>query len=257
MKSKIKKFNTKYYLPKFKCNTIGNCKIIEFENCIEDGYFSNSWYLKKMFSLLKRKDTNSESWDIWMSLSPSEIESQQIACDLACGHTVVMGLGLGFSALNIAKNINVNKVTVIENDENIIELFNKSIILNDIPKGVMEKISIINSNSLNWKPNCFVDFLYIDIWLELNHPNTLNQVKLMQKNISASKVFFWGQEVLIASKLKNKDIESYNEEIIHSILGIDIALPRDKNYFKQVKKIKYKLNKNKLYNNKYSRNVYV
>jgi len=258
LKLKTKKFSTTYYIPKFRCNTVGNSKIIEFRNCMESGYFSNSWRIEKMVSLLKRDD-NTKSWDIWMSLSPSEIESQEAACDLACGHTVIMGLGLGFSALNIAMNNNVKKVSVIENDKDIIMLFNKSIISYDIPKIVMDKISIIHSDAFDWKPSGSVEFLYIDIWLEINNPNALSQVKLIQKNILAKEVFFWGQEVLISSRSEFDNIEFFDKKNIgeiRSILGIDIALKNSKIYFNMVKKIKYKHNIKDLYNNNYSRKIY-
>ncbi|WP_049818875.1 O-methyltransferase [Geotalea uraniireducens] len=115
-----------------------------------------------------------------MSLSPHEIESQELGCRYAHGHTVVMGLGMGWVAINMALSPAVSKVTVIERDPEVIELFGLSRALHGLAAEIAGKIRIIRADALEWQPDEAVDFLYADIWRCLEEPQTLDDVRCMQ-----------------------------------------------------------------------------
>lgn len=63
----------------------------------------------------------------WMSIVPHEIASMERPIKEAEGNVLVLGLGIGYYALSVAKKSNVKSVTVIEWSQSIIDIFNKVI----------------------------------------------------------------------------------------------------------------------------------
>ena len=61
-----------------------------------------------------------------MSLTPHEIESQELGFLHASENVVIMGLGMGWIAANSALNPKVTQVTVVERDPDVIRLFHDS-----------------------------------------------------------------------------------------------------------------------------------
>ena len=152
-----------------------------------------------MRKALSEAGDKNDRWDTWMSLTPQEIESQELGCRNAFGHTVVMGLGMGWNAANIALNPRVSKVTIVELDGDVMELFALSGALESIPREARLKIETVNADALEWRPRkaVTVDFLSADIWLHLAENETLQQVRQMQANVQASEIYYWGQEIAI------------------------------------------------------------
>lgn len=64
-----------------------------------------------------------EGWEMWMSLTPHETESQSLGNRYARGTTAIMGLGMGWIAANAALNPKVNRVLIAERDTDVIRLF--------------------------------------------------------------------------------------------------------------------------------------
>lgn len=99
------------------------------------GYFHNEF----TYPVLRKGDV------IWMSIIPHEINTRKKAIEEADGDIVTFGLGLGYYAYRTSLKENVNKVTVVEKDKDIIALFNSEL-LPSFPK--KEKIDIV-------KDDCF------------------------------------------------------------------------------------------------------
>lgn len=59
----------------------------------------------------------------WMSLTPNEILTLRGQIRRASGHTVVAGLGLGWSARKMLQRKQVTKLTVVERDQAVIDYF--------------------------------------------------------------------------------------------------------------------------------------
>ena len=57
-----------------------------------------------------------------MTTTPWEIESQEIGIGAARGHTVVLGLGMGWQAANVASTGRGVHRAVVENDRDVIAL---------------------------------------------------------------------------------------------------------------------------------------
>ena len=135
----------------------------------------------------------SKGKDIWMSCTPMERESLAPHALNACGHSVVMGLGMGLLLYNILKCDEVDRVTVVERDRAVVELFHQ--IASPTTWTGWEKVSIVVADALTWKPDAPVDFLSVDIWSKLGDSNLRLEGQRIQQNVLAQKVALWGQEL--------------------------------------------------------------
>ena len=98
----------------------------------------------------------------WMSITPNEIETMKSAISKVSGNVLVFGLGLGYFAFMAANKEEVHKVTVIEKDHKIINLFNKYL-LPQFPNA--KKITVIRDDALNYlNKNLAYDYAFIDLW---------------------------------------------------------------------------------------------
>lgn len=192
-------FNTPYFLPNYPAGDRGTWRLARTGTGIDHGYYSRQWVIAGMPVLLRRNPDNAELWDTWMSLTPHEIESQEPGCTSAFGHTAIMGMGMGWIALNAALNPLVKKVTVVERDADVIELFTATGVTRQLPEEIGAKIIIAHADALTWQPDEPVDFLYADIWRPIAASNALTDTQRMQQQVQATAVYFWGQELRLFS----------------------------------------------------------
>lgn len=216
----IKMYKSKYYTPKYSIAKSKTWELRRIPMGFAGGYISDSWLVEDMYVLMRKNEKT--GWESWMSLSPQEIESQQFGIEGAFGHTVVMGLGMGWFAINVALKDEVTKVTVIERDTEVINLFHESKAMDSLDKSIKEKIVIINEDALFWKSEEKVDFLYADIWLRLNDKNNIDQVKVMNENLKPDKIYYWGQELTIYRLIEKEEITK--AEMENCIKGMEIPL---------------------------------
>ena len=98
----------------------------------------------------------------WMSITPNEIETMQLAINEAKGNVIAYGLGLGYFPFMVSNKSDVTSVTIIEKDRNIISIF-KKYLLNQFPN--KDKIQIIESDAFEYmKLNKKYDYHFIDLW---------------------------------------------------------------------------------------------
>ena len=105
--------------------------------------------------------------DIWMLITPHEINTMKDAVNKAYGNVVTFGLGLGYFAYMCSIKDNVESVTIIEKDKNIIELFNKHILPQFKYK---DKIIIVESDAIEYlKRKSFdYDYAFVDLWRDID-----------------------------------------------------------------------------------------
>lgn len=195
-------FETPWHMPQYQLGEQGAWRLLRGGMGLDRGYYSGACIYGGTTALLRK---NAEGgWDTWMSLSPFEIESQELACRHALGHTVVMGLGMGWVTANMALNPAVERVTVVERDPQVIALFQHMQVLEGLPAEAAAKIHIVQADALQWRPapQQPVDFLYADIWLQLAEPQALAEVQQMQAHVHAAQLYFWGQEWVLAAPLQ-------------------------------------------------------
>jgi hypothetical protein len=131
----------------------------------------------------------------WMSIVPMEIESQEIGIAAARGHTVVLGLGMGWATANVALSPGVDRVTVVERDADVIALIAEQGVFDQLPSGARDKITIVQADAFDWRPDAAVDSLQADIWAKIVEPGKWSDVRRLQANIGATSLYFWGQEM--------------------------------------------------------------
>lgn len=155
--------------------------------------------------------------DIWMLITPHEINTMKDAVNKAYGNVITFGLGLGYFAYMCSIKDNVKSVTIIEKDKNIIELFNKHILPQFKHK---DKIIIIESDAIEYlKRKSFdYDYAFVDLWRDIDDglPLYVLTNKLALRH-SKTTFDYWIEDSMIAV-LKRCLINIiynniYNEEI--------------------------------------------
>jgi len=194
-------FTTDLYIPRYRDGDVGRWRIMHGGFALDHGYHSGVWAVQGMPALLRRPAPDA-AWETWMSLSPHEVESQELGCRHARGRTAVMGLGMGWIALNLVQHPAVSHVTVIERDPEVIDLFSRSGATDGLPASVLAKLEFVEADALAWRPAQPVDFLYADIWLKIAEPSTLDDVRRMQANVQARQLYFWGQELVLHAQVQ-------------------------------------------------------
>lgn len=230
-------YTTELHLPVYRGGVVGRWKLIHGGFTLVRGYYSGLWGTWGLPALLRNANGDGQTWETWMSLSPYEIETQELGCRYARGHTVVMGLGMGWIAANIALNPAVQSVTVIERDPEVIALFTQAQAFGDLPAEAAAKLRIIEADALHWQPDSPVDFLYADIWLHLTEPRAVDELRLMQANVQAEAIYFWGQELAIC-RLADCDpvttpAAAWAEAVRHIVnarIALPLLLPEDFDY---------------------------
>lgn len=238
-------FTTDRYLPGYTESQVGRWRLTRSGFTLDRGYRTGLWATCAMPVLLRDSDGLGQSWETWMSLSPKEIESQELGCLYASGHTVVMGLGMGWVAINMALNPAVKRVSVIERDPEVIDLFGQSRALDGLASSIAKKIRIIQADALEWRPDETVDFLYADIWRCLDEPQTLDDVRRMQANVQAAAIYFWGQELVIHA-LAEKGVAAWSADpewkevlrhTVSEIINLPLLIPDDFDYGGMIKTV--------------------
>lgn len=155
------------------------------------GYWSGPRLIANMPALIRGGDT-------WMSVTPLEVESQEIGIRAASGHVLIFGLGLGWATAATCCIPAVERVTVVERDEEVIALHAELKVFDQLPPQARAKLSIARGDAFEYRPSVPVDLLMPDIWLPLVGPDRVEEVRRMQANVAARRVYFWGQELEIA-----------------------------------------------------------
>lgn len=235
-------YKSAWHVPAYRGGDAGDWRIAMCPFHLEHGYVTGLWAVSSM-PLLMRRTSDAEGWEVWMSLTPHEIESQELACVHAHGHTVVMGLGMGWVAVNIALNPAVQLVTIIERDPQVIALFDKSGALQGLSEEVRAKLRIIQADALEWIPDRPVDLLYIDIWRDLDEPQVMDQMQRIQQQVKAGMIYFWGQEIKLF-KLLGEGLDAFRDrpsqvlrEYIAASTGLPLLVPDAGNYAEMIETV--------------------
>lgn len=106
-----------------------------------------------------------EGGRIWMSVTPNEINTIAPAVRRAHGRVLTFGLGLGYFAYMAALKPEIASVTIVEQNERVIRLFNEQI----LPQfSCANKITVIQGDAFKFAATAYpqkqYDFIYSDIW---------------------------------------------------------------------------------------------
>jgi len=241
----VRLWTTETFIPAYRASQSGRWRINPGGALVHDhGYHSGPCLLAMLPSLSRKSESAGDAddgpWETWMSITPLEVESQELGYRHAFGHTVVMGLGMGWIAANCVLNPRVTRVTVVERDPEVIRLIEASGAFESLPDAARRKLAIVAGDALEWRPGTDdpVDFLCADIWLQLAEPGALADVRRMQAHVRARQIYYWGQEIAIHAALARQagaaaDLAPADADIdraVNDLIGLPLLVPRDRDY---------------------------
>lgn len=202
MLSTLVPFETDLFLPTYRPFEGERWAMVPGSMVLCRGYWSEAKLMREMAGLLRYGDKGLDDAQVWMSLTPMEIESQEIGCRFAAGHTLVHGLGMGWAAANAAINPAVTRVTVVEFDPEVIQVVSDMGVFAQLPPEAGAKVTVVRGDAHAHVPPQPVDTLMADIWRPINTKDRDAEVRRMRANCGASRVYYWGQELDIARRAK-------------------------------------------------------
>ncbi|GAI07111.1 unnamed protein product, partial [marine sediment metagenome] len=98
---------------------------------------------------------------LWMTLTPMELQSNWVAIERAHGAVVIAGLGLGYTALRMAAKREVDSVLVVELEQGVIDFFRAR--FSDRPE--FARITLVQGDARKVVPALGgADFVFVDIY---------------------------------------------------------------------------------------------
>lgn len=138
---------------------------------------------------------------LWMSDTRDERADHWKAKSMARGHVLIGGLGLGMFALVCALKPEVDRVTVVELNSDVIDL-----VLSHLQAAMQDcevdtdKLDVIEADVLEWVPpkGMVFDTVWFDIWSSLCLDNLPEYQKLNRRFGRKTRVWrgCWGEQIL-------------------------------------------------------------
>ena len=145
-----------------------------------------------------------EGNDAWMSVTPNEIITMNGPVSQASGRVLTLGLGMGYYAYMVSLKDDVSSVTIIEREDDVIELFEKYILPQFSHK---EKINIIKADAVEYMknlPDGEYDYCFADIWQGMDDIASYFLVKeACRRRFSKMKMSYWIEDVYINALLSS------------------------------------------------------
>lgn len=162
----------------------------------------------------------------WMAIKPNEIETMKEPIEKAGGRVLVYGLGIGYFTYMVSQRDCVDSVTVVEQDESAIALFEKHI-LPQIPS--REKITVIKADAFDFardemKKGEF-DYVFTDLWHDVSDGVDLYvRMKKFEGACPNSHFEYWIERSILSSirwsifegiylRVKSNSFDGTKEEI--------------------------------------------
>lgn len=129
--------------------------------------------------------------NLWMRISPHEIQGCFESVKRAGGKVGVIGLGLGYFTQEVLKKDCVTEVVVYEISEEIIELYIKNF-------GENPKLRIVHGDGFKAKGESF-DFFFVDIYQYNISLDVVKHYKLLNEIHKIEEYSFWAVEYFLLS----------------------------------------------------------
>lgn len=133
---------------------------------------------------------------VWMSPAISEIESMGDGIEKGHGKCLTMGLGIGVLPYLWLLKDEVESVTIVEFNQDVIDLFEKYI----KPQfRTDKKLEIIHGDAFDYYNEEFLnqfDYVYVDFW-ESSGDGLKLYTRLMKKKINLPHVDFWVEDSIL------------------------------------------------------------
>ncbi|MEN3003964.1 hypothetical protein [Dehalobacterium formicoaceticum] len=134
---------------------------------------------------------------VWMSPAVSEIESMRPGIKRGHGKCLTFGLGIGVLPYLWLLKDEVEEVTVVEFNQDVIDLFEIYI----RPQFKTNKnLKIIHGNAFDYYNEEFLnrfDYVYVDFW-ESNEDGLELYTRLMEKKITLTHIDYWVEDSILS-----------------------------------------------------------
>ena len=148
-------------------------------------------YFEEEFEYLAVLENNNE----WMLITPNEINTMKPVIDEVKGNVVTFGLGLGYFAYMTSIKDDVNSVTIVERDDNVIKLFEEHILPSFSNKN---KIKIVKSDAFEFAKDMEgYDYAFVDLWHDVSDGVDL-YLKMRSMEKENIKYRYWIEESLLS-----------------------------------------------------------
>lgn len=151
------------------------------------GYFDEDIHLPALI----------EGDTVWMSPAVSEITSMDVGIQKGHGKCMTMGLGIGVLPYLWLQKDEVESVTIVEFNKDVIDLFTKYI----LPQfNTSKKVEVIHGNAIDYFNEEFLnqfDYVYVDFW-ESNEDGLVSYTKLMEKKVNLPHIDYWIEDSILS-----------------------------------------------------------
>lgn len=136
---------------------------------------------------------------IWMTITPNEIETMKEAVDKAFGDVLTFGLGLGYYAYMVSEKSQVERITIVENNEDVIQLFSRYI----LPQFKnSHKITIIKADAFEYAQEHMskgkFDFVFTDLWHDVSDGIDMYlKMKGYEKQCPSTVFLYWIEQSIL------------------------------------------------------------
>jgi 16S rRNA G966 N2-methylase RsmD len=155
---------------------------------------------------------------IWMSVTPFEIETMNDVVKLATGDVLTLGCGMGYVAFMMSQKQEVQSVTIIEKDAQVLMMFTQ-FILPQFPH--RHKIKLIQDDAftfLQTQTNLSIfNLVFVDIYqtVEDGLPIYLKLKKIEATSANGQRWHYWLEESMIA--MVRRQLLEQNTQTIEAV----------------------------------------
>lgn len=137
----------------------------------------------------------------WMTVTPNEIETMREPIANSHGRVLTLGLGLGYFAFHASEKPDVESVTVVERDREVIDLFKREL-LPQFPN--REKIKIVEADALDYLNRIDLctrfDSIFADLWHDQSDGLALYlKLRRIEVEKRLPRVDYWIEPTLLSS----------------------------------------------------------
>lgn len=140
-----------------------------------------------------------ENGSAWMSITPNEIYTMRKPIEDASGKVLTLGCGMGYFAYMAALKDDVESVTIVEKESDVIDLFTSFI----LPQfSCKEKIHIIQADAFDFMENLSdgeYDYCFVDIWKGNTDTVPYLKMKKLCSRFHKTTLSYWIEDALIAT----------------------------------------------------------
>jgi hypothetical protein len=183
-------------VPEYRMGAHGRWELSQVPVPVLRGYFNGIQMVKHRSNLVLRRKTKAHpNGEVWMSLTPMEMESMMPMIAAAEGRVLVVGLGMGVYLYNVLQKPEVEEVIVIEKDPMIETILRQRAGMLKWP-GHEKLRAIIHADCFgSRRAKGEFDHMYVDIWPTLGSEEARGDVVRVAQRQNTKTQSWWGMEL--------------------------------------------------------------